>query len=155
VIDIAAGTEQDEQSARFPNGVPAISDASMSDWMEYVYMQRPRPTNVTGVEVVISVLDPNNNCYEVARTTSESNGYFKATFTPIVPGEYYVYATFEGSNGYWPSNAVTAITVDEAPQLTSAPTPVPQAPVETYFTISTVAIIVAIAIVAVLLLRKR
>ena len=46
VIDVAEGTKQDEQTARFPNGVPAISEASMSDWMEYVYMQKPRPTNV-------------------------------------------------------------------------------------------------------------
>ena len=36
VTDIAAGTKQDEQAARFPNGVPAVSDASQSDWMEYV-----------------------------------------------------------------------------------------------------------------------
>ena len=42
VIDTAAGTKQNEQAARFPNGVPAVSDASMSAWMEYVYMQKPR-----------------------------------------------------------------------------------------------------------------
>lgn len=31
VIDISAGTKQNEQAARFPNGVPAVSDASMGD----------------------------------------------------------------------------------------------------------------------------
>ena len=30
VIDISAGTQQNEQAARFPNGVPAVSDASPS-----------------------------------------------------------------------------------------------------------------------------
>ncbi|NLB76222.1 MAG: hypothetical protein GX799_07115, partial [Crenarchaeota archaeon] len=36
VIDISAGTKQNEQAARFPNGVPAVSDASQVQWMEYV-----------------------------------------------------------------------------------------------------------------------
>jgi hypothetical protein len=40
VTDIAAGTKQDEQAARFPQGVPAVSDASQKAWMEYVYFQK-------------------------------------------------------------------------------------------------------------------
>jgi outer membrane protein assembly factor BamB len=155
VIDTAAGTAQDEQAARFPDGVPAVSDESMSDWMEYVYMQRPRPSDVTGVEVVLEVLDPNNNYYEVGRTTSDADGFFSCMFTPEVPGKYTIIATFEGSEGYWPSHAETAIGVEEAPAATPEPTPVPQAPVETYFAVSTIAIIVAIAVAVVLLLRKR
>jgi hypothetical protein len=43
VIDISAGTKQHVQAARFPHGVPAVSDESMGEWMEYVYMQKPRP----------------------------------------------------------------------------------------------------------------
>jgi hypothetical protein len=101
VLDIAAGTKQKEQAARFPYGVAAVSDASMSDWMEYIYEQKPRPTNTSGVEVVLSVLDPNNNSYEIGRTTSDSSGLFKLMFTPEVPGEYTVIARFEGSQGYW------------------------------------------------------
>ena len=157
VMDIVAGTMQDEQAARFPDGVPAVSDESMDDWMEYVYMQRPRPSDVVGVEVVISVLDPNNNCYEVARATSESKGYFKATFTPEVPGEYFVYATFEGSEGYWPSNAVTAINVEDAP-VVPVPTPEPESVAELYFVPAVAGIIVVlvvIGVVLVLLLRRR
>jgi outer membrane protein assembly factor BamB len=155
VTDISAGTTQNEQAARFPNGVPVISDADMTDWMGYIYQQKPLPTDVTGVEVVISVLDPNNNCYEVARATSDASGYFGCTFEPLVPGFYKVIATFEGSEGYWGSSAETFINVEEAPAATPVPTPVPQEPVGTYFTISTVLIIAAIAIVAFLLLRKR
>ena len=36
VTDIAAGTKQNEQVARFPYSVPAVSDESMTAWMEYV-----------------------------------------------------------------------------------------------------------------------
>ena len=155
VTDISAGTEQNEQAARFPNGVPVVSDDDMTDWMGYIYQQKPLPTEATGVEVIISVLDPNNNCYEVGRTTSDLNGFFSCEFDPEVPGKYTVIATFEGSEGYWPSQAETAVYVEDAPQPTPVPTPVPQAPVETYFTVSTVLIIAAIAIVAFLLLRRR
>jgi outer membrane protein assembly factor BamB len=56
VIDISAGTKQEEQAARFTNGVPAVSDESMSVWMEYVYMQKPKPTDVTGVKVHLTAL---------------------------------------------------------------------------------------------------
>jgi len=155
VTDIAAGTGQVEQAARFPNGVPAVSDASMSEWMEYVYMDKPRPTDVVGVDVSVSVLDPNNNCYEVAATTADADGFFSAEFVPEVPGKYTIVATFGGSASYWPSHAETAVTVEDAPQATPVATPVPQEPVGTYFTVSTVLIIVAIAIVAFLMLRRR
>ncbi|MEM2081035.1 MAG: PQQ-binding-like beta-propeller repeat protein [Candidatus Bathyarchaeia archaeon] len=155
VTDIAAGTKQKEQAARFPNGVPAVSDESMSTWMEYVYMQKPKPTDVKGVEVIIEVHDPNNNYYEVARTTSDSNGFYKTTFKPPVPGEYTIIARFAGSESYYGSSAETAVYVEEAPVATTEATPAPQAPVETYFAVSTIAIIAAIAIVGILILRKR
>ena len=51
VMDISAGTKQNQQAADFPNGVPVASDASMKDWMGYVYQQKPEPTNFTGVQV--------------------------------------------------------------------------------------------------------
>ena len=155
VIDTAAGTQQDEQAARFPYGVPVVADENMTEWMGYVYQQKPRPADFNGVNVLISVLDPNNNCYEVGTAKTDENGMFRLVFTPEVPGEYTVYASFEGSQGYWPSQAETSISVGEAPTTTPGPTPVPQEPVGTYFTVSTILIIIAIAIVAILLLRKR
>jgi len=158
VIDVAAGTKQHEQAARFPNGVPAVSDESMSAWMEYVYMQKPCPADAVGVEVVISVVDPNNNRYEVGRTTSDATGMFKKAFTPEVPGEYTIIATFEGSESYWPSYAETAIYVGDAPQATPEPTPEPASIVETYFVPAVIGILIAIvlAVLAIwLMLRKR
>jgi hypothetical protein len=158
VIDVAAGTMQDEQAARFPNGVPAVSDASMKDWMEYVYQQKPRPTDVTGVEVILSVLDPNTNFYEVGRTTSDENGMFKLMFTPEVPGEYTILATFAGSEGYWGSYAQTAIGVNEAPAATPEPTPTPASMTDTYVLglgIGAIIAIVVIGLIIILMLRRR
>jgi hypothetical protein len=158
VIDTAAGTQQDEQAARFPDGVPAVSDESMSDWMEYVYQQKPKPTDTVGVEVVINVLDPNTNFYEVGRATSDASGFYKVAFTPEVPGEYTIIATFEGSDGYWPSHAETAINVEEAPAATPEPTPMPASTADLYLVPGIIGIIVAIAVVGaviVLMLRKR
>ena len=142
-------------TARFPNGVPAVSDESMSEWMKYVYMQFPRPANVTGVEVVLSVLDPNNNYYEVGRATSDASGFYSCAFTPQVPGKYTVYASFDGSGAYYGSHAETAITVDSAPAATPAPTPTPAPMTDTYFG-PDIGIVIAIVIgFALLLLRKR
>jgi len=158
VIDTAAGTNQDEQAARFPDGVPAVSDASMSAWMEYVYMQKPRPNDITGVEVTLSILDPNGNTYDVGTTTSDSNGMYKMMFTPEVPGAYTVIAKFTGSKAYWPSHAETAIGVGEAEPTPPEEPEQPPSMTDTYITVGVIAIIAAIAIVGaviVLLLRKR
>jgi len=159
VIDICAGTQQYERAQRFPNGVPAVSDDSQSAWMEYVYKSAARPTNVVGVDVVISVLDPNGNCYEVERTTADADGFFRCAFEPQVPGEYTVIATFEGSRSYYASHAETAVIVGEAPAATPEPTPAPQSIADMYFVPAVIGLLVAIIVVglllAVLLLRKR
>jgi len=156
VTDISAGTKQDEQAARFPNGVPCASDASMKDWMGYVYQQQPCPTDFTGVEVTIDAIDPNNNFVHLGTATSDTSGLFHYAWkTPDVPGEYTVIATFAGTNGYWPSYAETAMYVQEAPPVT----PPPQYPVPYDYTLAIVGmgivLLIAIAIVGLLLLRKR
>jgi hypothetical protein len=155
VTDIAAGTKQPEQAARFPNGVPAVSDESMGRWMEYVYMQKPRPTDTVGVEVVINVLDPNDNFYEVGRATSDVNGMYSVAFTPEVPGKYTVIATFVGSESYWGSSAETAINVEEAPAATPVPTPTPAPMTDTYVLGIGSAILIAVIVGFVLLLLKK
>ena len=124
VTDISPGTNDYKIAARFPAGVPAVSDASMSDWMTYVYKQLPKPSNATGVEVIVEVLDPNNNYYEVGRTTSDATGFYKVAFTPEVPGEYTIVARFAGTNSYYGSYAETAIVVDQAPA--ASPTAQPE-----------------------------
>jgi hypothetical protein len=158
VTDISPGTQEYARTARFPNGVPAVADENMSAWMLHVYKQFARPADAVGVEVVVSVLDPNNNCYEVGRATSDANGMFHCAFTPPVPGEYTILASFEGSGGYWPSQAETAINVESAPAETPPPTPTPAPMTDMYILGSTIGIIVAIVVVGlllVLLIRKR
>jgi len=150
VTDIAAGTKQTEQAARFPNGVPAVSDASQSAWMQYVYMQQPKPYNATGVQVTLSVLDANGN-YRTIGSTTTNDGFFSYNWTPDIPGQYTVYASFGGSNSYWPSNAVTSFAVDPAP---ATPTPQPTQPTsmaDQYFLPVSIVLIIAILAVAALL----
>jgi len=111
VTDISPGTEQTEQAKRFPNGVPAVADESMGEWMEYVYLQKPSPENVIGVQVKLTALDSNGNPVNIGTISSDGNGMFKKMWTPEDEGEYTIVATFEGSESYWTSYAETAIGV--------------------------------------------
>jgi len=159
VTDISAGTQQQAQAANFPYGVPAVSDASMTGWMEYVYMQQPCPANVIGVPVSIDVFDSNGNYRNIGTATSDGSGTFAFTWTPDIPGDFTVIATFAGSESYYPSNAETHFYASAAP--TVAPTATPQsnlvttADLMTYIAVAAIAIIIAIAIATVLMLRKR
>jgi hypothetical protein len=158
VMDESGGTKQDVVTTRFPDGLPAVSDASQEAWMEYAYMQQIRPANATGVDVTISVLDPNGNFYDVGTTTSNDMGFYKLSFTPAVPGEYSVYATFSGSESYYGSKAVTGINVESAPMATPGPTPTPAPMTDTYvmgFGIAAIIAIVIIGLVLILMLRRR
>lgn len=159
VVDVSPGTSSADLTLRFPNGVPVVSDASMSDWMLYVYKQFSRPTNASGVEVTLSVLDANNNYREIGNTTSDSNGFFTFNWKPDIEGQYVVHASFAGSAAYWPSNAETSFAVDSAAP-TSAPTDAPaQSTADIYFIPAIaglfVLIIIVLALVVMLMLRKR
>lgn len=149
VTDIASGTTQTEQAARFPNGVPAVSDASMGQYMAYVYEQKPLPTNVTGVPVTLSVVDANGNYRTIGQTTT-NDGFFSLSWKPDVEGDFQVYASFGGSESYWPSHAITAFTVDSA-AATPAPTQTPATPIsEQYFVPAIAGLLVAIIVVGLL-----
>jgi hypothetical protein len=158
VTDIATGTTNTEQAARFPNGVPVVSDDSMSSWMEYVYMNQPRPTNATGVTISLEVIDSNGNLRPIGTTTSDANGFYSFNWKPDIEGKYTVISTFQGSESYWPSHAETAFEVNPS---TATPTPQPlvaQPPTEMYILGTGAAIIIAVAIVGAVLLiaiRKR
>jgi hypothetical protein len=161
-------------------GTPAISDASMSDWMAYLYHQQPKPTNATGVPVKLTAIDPNNNWQNIGTVTSDAKGNYAIAWTPPVPGMYTVTATFAGSNSYYASEAGTSFiistspsakpVVTEAPTQTIAPTlppvqtasptstsaqnPTSAAPTTTYIAIGAVVIII-VAAAAALVLRRR
>jgi hypothetical protein len=158
VTDVSPGTNSAGLKMRFPNGVPAVADENMSDWMLYVYKQFAKPATAVGVEVVISVLDPNNNCYEVGRATSDASGFFHYAFIPAVPGEYTIYASFAGSGAYYGSSSETAINVESAPAATPPPTPTPAPMTDTYVLgigAGAIIAIVVVGLVIILLLRRR
>jgi hypothetical protein len=159
VTDISPGTKQTQQAADFPNGVPCASDASMTSWMGYVYQQKPHPTDFTGVTVQLSVIDQNNNTRPIGTAVTDINGAYSLQWTPDITGKYTVLAEFKGTNGYWSSNAEASFAVDPAhPTASPAPTQAPS-PADQYFIPAIaglfVAIIIVIALVAILLLRKH
>jgi hypothetical protein len=160
VLDVSAGTKQNEQAADFPYGVPAASDASESAWMEYVYMQKPCPASFTGVTVSLTAVDPNGNLVQIGTATTDAQGLYHYTWTPPdVSGDYKITASFASTNSYYGSASETAMTVTPAP--TVAPTAAPQANLATtadlmtYIVVAAVAIIIAIAIATLLILRKH
>jgi hypothetical protein len=145
-------------------GTAAISDASMSDWMEYLHMQEPMPMDATGVSVTLDAIDPNGNFVNIGTVTSNTDGKYALSWTPEHEGMYQVLASFEGSESYYCSHDTTYIAVGPAPspsqQLESelaGPTQAAEAP----FIATDVIVILAAVIFAVIalagffILRKR
>lgn len=152
VKDISAGTDDPAVTARFPNGVPAVSDKSMNDWMTYVYKQFPYPENVQGVDVSLDVIDANGNFRNIGTATSDASGFYTFNWTPDIPGMYTVIATFAGSEAYYPSYCETSFAVDQTPEATPAPM------TDTYILgmgATAVVAIIVIGLIIILMLRKR
>jgi hypothetical protein len=157
ITDISAGTTQQAQAANFPNGLPAMSDASMKQWMEFVYMQQPCPTNATGVPILLSVLDANGNYRTIGTTTSDGSGFFSYQWTPDIEGKYTVVATFAGTESYYSSSAEASFAVDPVaatPNPTTGTTTASSS-LEMYIIGTGIAVIIAIAIVGLLILRRK
>ena len=176
VTDISPGTEDYALTARFPNGVPAVSDESMSEWMHYLYMQFPCPY-ATGVPVTLEAVDPNGNYQNLGTVTTDVYGNYGFTFEPEVPGQYMIIATFYGSDSYYASTTTTYLAVDPAPapaqqiepELTEGATsteseftnPDPTEPTTASFITTEIAILVAVVIASIIgvisfwALRKR
>ena len=139
-------------------GTAAVADANQQAWMEYLYEQQAMPTTAKGVTVNLNTIDPNGNYVPIGTVTSDLTGAYGYKWTPEIPGTYQIIATFDGSNSYGSSHAQTYMGIGEA---ASTPSPYPvalQPPTEMYFAISTVAIVIAIAIVGAVLfiaIKKR
>ncbi len=159
VTDISAGAKQEAVRANWPNGLPAVSDDSMRTFMEAAYMQQPIPHNSTGVLVTLSVIDANGNSRTIGTTTSDGTGAYGFTWTPDISGAYTLIATFSGSNGYYGSSAQTHFYTSEVATPTSTAGAgsgfATTADLITYLAIGVIVILIAIAIVGVLTLRKK
>jgi outer membrane protein assembly factor BamB len=134
-------------------GTPAISDASMGPWMEYLYMQKPMPTNASGVSVFLQAMKSDGTVIDITHVTSDIMGHYEYMWTPPAEGAYKVLATFDGSESYWGSSAQTALGVSEASPASGSAETLP--PYEMITIGAAIAIIIAIAIVGLMILRKK
>jgi hypothetical protein len=153
VMDISSGTKDSNVALRFPHGVPAVADECMADWMQYVYMQFPRPTNVKGVWVKLDAINVyTGEVLDIGGTHTDSAGFYTVSWTPPKEGLWKILATFPGSKSYYPSFAETSIAVTAAPAAPAAPA----------YTTMDLAIIAAVAIAIIIgianlaiILRKK
>jgi outer membrane protein assembly factor BamB len=116
------GTVTDQSPAQL--GTAAISDASMSAWMEYLHMQKPMPTNATGVTITLTAVDSSGTSTVIGTTTSDLSGNFAYTWTPQTEGTYQIVASFGGSKSYYASSNETAVAVTasgSSPSVSAAP----------------------------------
>ncbi len=152
------GTVTDQSPGQ--KGTPAMSDESMSAWMEYLHMQKPIPGDAKGVTVTLSAIDPNGNYQDIGEVTSDMSGNFGMSWKPPVEGDYMIMATFEGSESYGSSFDITYLVVGPAPS-PAIPIEPEEATAEAPFITTEVAILAAVAIASVIgvaaywVLRKR
>ncbi len=112
---------------------------------------------VSGVPVILSYIASDGTWTDFGNTTTNSAGQFTYSFTPPSTGAYTFVARFEGNNAYcWSSAETSAVQVNPAtPTPTSTPMPVS----EQYFVPAIaglfVLIIITLALVILLFLRKR
>ena len=118
VMDISSGVAQDVVAKRFPNGLPAMSDDSMTEWMKHVYLQWPTFSNVTGVPVKLAYQLPDGSWKDIDQVISDEYGNFGFKWTPPGEGTYVVKAFFLGSESYWGSSSTTYLTVGPAAEET-------------------------------------
>jgi hypothetical protein len=151
--------------------------------MEYLYMQKPKTENTTGVTVKLTAVDASGTSYDIGSTTTDTNGKYGIGWTPPAQGTYHITAKFEGTNSYWGSDDSTYVVVGPpaptpapvtptppptTPPVTATPTPTPVSPSppptppaggggnETIIiAAAAVIIIVAVAAAAVLLRRRK
>jgi hypothetical protein len=133
----------------------------MSTYMEYLYMQHPvdgiwHNLTVTGVPVSIDAVDPTNTPVHLGDTTSDMSGTYSFVWEPTTEGTYTITATFTGDESYGSSWAQTsAIVVASAASPTPTQTALTLPPYEMYTIGTGIAVIIAVAIVGLLILRKR
>ena len=141
-----------DQSPGAP-GTPAVSDASQSQWMEYLYLNKPMPTNATGVTVHLQAMGSDGTVIDITHVTTDIMGHYEYLWCPPAQDTYKILATFEGSDSYWTSSGQCGLGAIAVLPTASPPAAAP----DNTFTIigSAIAVIVAVAIVGMLILRKR
>ncbi len=130
----------------------------MSDWMEYLHMQQPRPADAKGVPVSLDTIDPNGNFIHIGDAITDSSSTFGFSWKPEVPGLYTITATFAGSESYGSSYAQTYVFAEAAPVPTPPPDPTPAPMTDTYVLgmgVAALIAIIVIGLVIIILVRKN
>lgn len=122
------GTITDQSAGQ--KDTPAISDEDMSAWMEYLHMQKPKPQNAKGVQIMLTAIDSQGNLHNIGTTTSDTGGSYGKIWTPPTEGTYQIIATFEGSESYGSSYATTYLGVSKS-EASISPTPATPSPTQT------------------------
>lgn len=140
------------------NGEPAVGNTDMDRWMEYLYMQRPCPTEVAGVPVQIRVIqDETGSKIDLGFAKTDLYGHFSFEYIPPLPGVYTVAARFLGNDPYFSSWEATGLTVGEA----TTPILIPEPETPPDYTLLLVVLIIAVSITIVVsllnlkMLRKQ
>jgi hypothetical protein len=143
---------------------PCVSKDSMQTQMEYLHMQHPidgilHNETITGVPVTLSAIGSDGSYVDIGKTTTSGYyGTFGFAWTPDKEGTYEVIASFASDDSYGSSAASTFVTVGPAPtqpDQTPPETIVDNTPLLYALIIGIVAVIAAIAVVGILILRKR
>ncbi len=156
------GTVLDQSPAQ--PGTPCVSKESMTTQMEYLHKQMPIAglwgnETITGVPVALSAIGSDGTVINLGTTTT--NGYggtFGMSWTPPKEDTYTIIANFAGDESYGSSMATTALSVGPEPPTSAPPETTPPTDITPlYYGIAaaTIAIILAVAVVGALILRKR
>jgi hypothetical protein len=138
----------------------------MTTYMEYLHKQQPidglwHNETVTGVPVQLLAIGPNNETIDLGIVTSDLSGKFQLSWTtPQTEGIYKITATFMGDGSYGSSWDETGLIVGQAqatPSSSSSTISVNDVvgPLSTYIIAGVIAVIIAIAIVGVMILRRH
>ena len=142
-------------------GTPCVSKESMTTQMEYLHMQQPidgiwHNLTLTGVPIVLTALDSDGKAIDIGTaTTSGYYGTFEMAWTPPAEGTYKIIASFSGDDSYGSSAASTAVSVGPAPAEISIPEQIVPPDYTMTLIVGFVAVIIAVAIVGLLVLRKK
>jgi hypothetical protein len=135
--------------------------------MEFIHKQQPidgiwHNLTMTGVPVMLTAIGSDGSVIDIGTTTTSAYyGTFSEAWTPPKADTYQIIVTFTGDDSYGSSGAATAVVVGPAsptptPVVTAAPiTAATPTDLMTYMVAGVIAIIIAIAVVGILILKKH
>ena len=142
-------------------GTPCVSKESMALQMEHIHKQMPidglwHNETLTGVPVSLTAIGSDGSFVDLGTATTDGYyGTFSKTWTPPKEGDYKIVASFAGDESYGSSGASTSVSVGAAPAQVVIPEQI-QPPDYTMTIVGMgIAIIIAVALVGLLVLRKK